>query len=169
MFRIALLSRWHVHAQQPDERYLKEFLSLPDCRLSCVWDEDYEQAKQWAEEWKVEAVEDLETLLSRQDVDGVLVTSCATDHKRILIAAAEHKKHIFTEKVLAYTREEANEIRDAVKRNGVKFCISFNRLAVKQLIYAKKFSVLLQSVCSPLRVCCSAYLQKQLCSFAGIT
>ena len=29
-------------------------------------------------------------------------------------------------------------IRDAIIKNGVKFCISFNRLAVKHLIYAKK-------------------------------
>lgn len=138
MFRIALLSRWHVHAHKPDERYLKEFLSLPDCAVTCVWDEDYETAKEWAKEWNVEAEADLETLLSRDDVDGVLVTSCASDHKKLLIAAAEHKKHIFTEKVLSFTLEEAYEIRDAVKKNGIKFCISFNRLAIRQLVYAKK-------------------------------
>ena len=138
MFRIALLSRWHVHSHKPDERYLREFLELPDCKVTCVWDENYEVAKTWAEEWNVEAVADLETILSREDVDGVLVTSCATDHKKILIAAAEHKKHIFTEKVLSYTLEDAYEIRDAIVKNGVKFCISFNRLAVKQLVYAKK-------------------------------
>jgi hypothetical protein len=43
MFRIALLSRWHVHSHKPDERYLKEFLSLPDCAVTCVWDEDYDE------------------------------------------------------------------------------------------------------------------------------
>lgn len=138
MFRIALLSRWHVHSHKPDERYLKEFLDLPACKITCVWDEDYEVAKEWAAEWGLEAEADLETLLSREDVDGVLVTSCSTAHKSILVAAAEHKKHIFTEKVLSYTLEDAYEIRDAIKRNGVKFCISFNRLPVKQFAYAKK-------------------------------
>ena len=138
MFRIALLSRWHTHSHKPDERYLKEFLGLPDCKVTCVWDENKEVAKEWAAEWNVEAVFDLETLLSRDDVDGVMVTSCATDHRKIFIAAAEHKKHIFTEKVLSFTLEDAYAIRDAVKKNGIKFCISFNRLAIRQLVYAKK-------------------------------
>ena len=52
-------------------------------------------------------------MLSREDVDGVLVTSTATEHREILIAAAEHKKHIFTEKVLSFTLEDALAIRDA--------------------------------------------------------
>jgi len=103
-----------------------------------VWDENKEVAKEWAAEWNVEAVFDLETLLSRDDVDGVMVTSCATDHRKIFIAAAEHKKHVFTEKVLSFTLEDAYAIRDAVKKNGIKFCISFNRLAIRQLVYAKK-------------------------------
>ncbi len=138
MFRIGLISRWHPHSHQNDQRYLKEFLGLPDCEVTCVWDEDPEIAKAWGEEWNVDVETSLESLLSRDDVDGVLVTSCPTDHKEILIAAAEHKKHIFTEKVLSYSLEDAYEIRDAVKKNGIKFCISFNRLAIKQFYYAKK-------------------------------
>lgn len=137
MFRIGLVSRWHVHSHKPDERYLKEFLSLPDCRVTCVWDEDPEVTREWAKEWNVDAETSLESLLSRGDVDGILVTSSATDHKKIFISAANHGKHIFTEKVLAFTVEDANEIRDAVKKSGIKFCISFMRLGIKQLAYAR--------------------------------
>lgn len=138
MFRVALVSRWHVHSHKNDERYAKEFLKQNDCKITCVWDKDADIAKEWAEEYGVPYETDLEKLLSREDVDGVLVTSNASDHKEILIAAAEHKKHIFTEKVLSFTLEDALAIREAVIRNGVKFCISFNRLAIKQLAYAKK-------------------------------
>ena len=138
MFRVALVSRWHVHSHKPDERYVKELLKQKDCQVTCVWDKDEAIAKEWAEEYGVSYETDIETLLSRDDVDGILVTSNAADHREILIAAAEHKKHIFTEKVLAFTLEDAIAIRDAVVKNGVKFCISFNRLAVKQLAYARK-------------------------------
>lgn len=138
MFNVALVSRWHVHSHKPDERYVKEFLRQPGCKVTCVWDENVEIAKEWAQEYGVEYETDLEVLLSRDDVDGVIVTSKASDHRRIFIAAAEHKKHIFTEKVLSLTLEDALAIREAVVRNGVKFCISFNRLAIKQLAYAKK-------------------------------
>lgn len=138
MFNVALVSRWHVHSHKSDERYVKEFLRQPDCRVTCVWDENAEIAKEWAEEYGVEYETNLEALLSRDDVDGVIVTSMASEHRKILIAAAEHKKHIFTEKVLSLTLEDALAIREAVVQNRVKFCISFNRLAIKQLTYAKK-------------------------------
>lgn len=138
MFRVALLSRWHVHSHKNDQRYVKELLTLPDCKVTCVWDKDESVAKDWGEEFSVPYFTDLEDVLSRDDVDGVLVTSMASDHKEIFIAAAEHKKHIFTEKVLSFSLEDAYAIKEAVERNGIKFCISFNRLAIKQLAYAKK-------------------------------
>ena len=40
--------------------------------------------------------------------------------------------------MLSFTLDDAYAIKEAVERNGVKFCISFNRLAIKQLAYAKK-------------------------------
>ena len=138
MFRIALVSRWHVHSHKPDERYAKEFLTHPDCRVVAVWDENPETARIWAEEYGVNAEPTLDHLLQREDNDGVLVTSAARDHKEIFIKAAHYKKHIFTEKVLSFSLEEAYEIRDAVKRSGIKFCISFMRLGIKHLTYAKE-------------------------------
>lgn len=137
MFRVALLSRWHVHAQAPDERYVKELLKQPDCAVTCVWDRDEQVAREWGAQYGVPYFTDLEEILSRSDVDGVLVTSMASDHREIFLAAAKHKKHIFTEKVLSFTLEDAYAIRDAIRASGVKFCISLNRLAVKQLAYAK--------------------------------
>ncbi len=137
MFRVALLSRWHVHSHKNDQRYAKELLAQPDCQVTCVWDEDSEIAKEWGEEYGVPYETDLENVLSRDDVDGVLVTSNATQHREIFIAAANHKKHIFTEKVLSYNLEDAYAIKEAIERNDIKFCISFNRLAIKQLAYAK--------------------------------
>ncbi len=138
MFRVALISRWHVHAEQRDSRYVKDLLSNPECKVTCVYDKDPVVAKEWAEEYDVPYFTDLEEILSYEEVDGVLVTSNANDHKEILIAAANHKKHIFTEKVLSFTLEDAYAIRDAIKKNNVKFCISFMRLAIPQLAYAKK-------------------------------
>lgn len=137
MFRVALLSRWHVHSHKNDQRYVKELLTQPDCQVTCVWDEDPEIAKEWGKEYGVPYETDLENLLSRDDVDGVLVTSNAIQHREIFIAAANHKKHIFTEKVLSYNLEDAYAIKEAIERNDIKFCISFNRLAIKQLAYAK--------------------------------
>ena len=138
MFRVALLGRWHPHSFKNDQRYVKELLKHPDCAVTCVYDSNEDIAREWAEEYGVPYETDVDKVLSRDDVDGVIVTSCATEHKNILIGAAEHGKHIFTEKVLAFDLDEALEIRDAVKKSGVKFCIAFTRIASKQLVYAKE-------------------------------
>lgn len=137
MFRIALVGHWHPHSHKPDERYVKDFLKQPDCKVVCVWDKDPDIAREWAEEYQVNAEPTLDSLLSREDVDGILVTSAPQDNREIFIQAAEHKKHIFTEKVLAFNLDDAYAIRDAIKKNGVKFCIAFMRLGIKQLSYAK--------------------------------
>ena len=36
MFKAALMSGWHVHA----EGYAEEFNRIPGCRVAAVWDED---------------------------------------------------------------------------------------------------------------------------------
>ena len=56
MFRVALVSRWHLHAQKPDERYTKEFLKQADCKIVCVWDEHPEIAAEWAKELNVPVI-----------------------------------------------------------------------------------------------------------------
>lgn len=134
---VALLSRWHVHAATTDGRYVKEFLSHPGNKVVCVWDENKKIAEEWGKEFNCDWTTEMETVLSREDVDGVIVTSEPALHRKIFVAAAEHKKHIFTEKVLSFTLEDAYAIRDAIKKNDVKFCISFMRLAAKQFSYAK--------------------------------
>ena len=53
MFRVALLSRWHVHSHKPDQRYVKDLLKQPDCAVTCVWDTDVQVAREWAEEYGV--------------------------------------------------------------------------------------------------------------------
>lgn len=138
MFRIALISRWHPHSHYPDERYAKDFLSQPDCQITCVCDKDPRIAEEWGKQYQVDWTTDLEEVLSREDVDGILVTSAPADHKEIFISAAKHHKHIFTEKVLSLTLEEALEIKQAVEEAGITFAIAYMRLAIPQLAYARQ-------------------------------
>lgn len=138
MFRIALISRWHVHAQTAAARYTVAIRKRDDCQITCVWDEDPAIAAAWGAELGVDYETDLEKVLSRTDVDGVVITSKTSQHKDIMIAAAKHGKHIFTEKPLTFDLQEAYEIRQAVEENKVQFCIAFPHIATKQFAYAKK-------------------------------
>ena len=134
MLRVAMLSRWHVHAGG----YAKEFQSRDDVILTVVWDEEPDKGNEFAEKLGVEFESDLDKLLARDDVDAVCVNAPTNMHPEVLIKSAKAGKHIFTEKVLALTNTEAAEIRKAVEESGVKFCISFPHRTMPHNLFAKK-------------------------------
>jgi len=134
MLRVAMLSRWHVHATG----YANELGSMPNVAITAVWDEEKDRGQQWADELGVDFESDLDTLLAREDVDAVCVNAPTNMHTEIMIKAAEAGKHIFTEKVMAITTVVAEKIAEAVKKAGVKFCISFPFRTHPANLFAKK-------------------------------
>ena len=134
MLRVAMLSRWHVHANQ----YAREIRAHPQADVVAVWDEEAERGAAWAEEFAVPFEADLDHLLARDDVDAVCVVTPTNLHRDVMVRAANAGKHIFTEKVLAATVGDCQAIADAVQANGVKFCISFPRRTMPQILYAKE-------------------------------
>lgn len=129
-----MLSKWHVHAPF----YAGELKGNSDAVITAVWDEDIGRGQEWAQELGCPFEVSLDTLLEREDVDAVCVCTPTFMHKEVMIKAARRGKHIFTEKVLAPTGKEAEEIADTVRKNGVQFCISFPYRAKPEVLYAKK-------------------------------
>ena len=133
MLRVAMLSRWHVHANQ----YAGEIRANPDADVVAVWDEDPRRGTAWAEELDVPFEGDLDALLAG-DIDAVCVVTPTNLHREVMVRAANAGKHIFTEKVLATTVADCEAIAAAVRTNDVKFCISFPRRTIPQILYAKQ-------------------------------
>ena len=134
MIRVAMLSKWHVHA--PD--YARQVRATGDAEITCVWDEDAARGQAWADELNVLFEANLDTLLARKDVDAVVVCNPTARHCCVMVAAAEAGKHIFTEKAMAPTLEECKKISAAVAKSGVKFCISHPHLITGIAQYAKQ-------------------------------
>ncbi len=134
MLRVAMLSRWHVHASG----YASELKSIPGVAITAVWDEEEEKGRQWAKELGVDFEPDLKKLLAREDVDAVCVNTPTNMHTKVMVEAAKAGKHIFTEKVMAITTREAETIAKAVREAGVKFCISFPHRTYPSNLFAKK-------------------------------
>ena len=133
MLRVAMLSRWHVHADQ----YAGEIRANPHADLAAAWDEDPVRGEAWANDMNVPFEADLDALLARDDVDAVCVVAPTNLHRDVMVRAADAGKHIFTEKVLAATVADCKAIADAVERRGVQFCISFPRRIAPAALYAK--------------------------------
>jgi len=122
---VAVLGFWHVHAGD----YARSVLAHPDTTLTAVWDPDTERGRAGAEEFGVEFVENLDALLARDDIDAVTVTTATSEHHDVLTRAVAAGKHVFTEKLLAPTVAEAEDILDRAERAGVRVVVSLPRLS----------------------------------------
>ncbi|MCR8643964.1 Gfo/Idh/MocA family oxidoreductase [Paenibacillus sp. N1-5-1-14] len=124
MIKVGMISFWHVHAGD----YAKLTNEHPDTEIVGIWDENPERGRQEAENRGVPFYNTLEELLSQDDITAVIVDSPTSTHRDVMIQAARAGKHIFTEKVLAPTLREANEIIQAVREAGVSLTVSLPRL-----------------------------------------
>ncbi|MEK4512283.1 Gfo/Idh/MocA family protein [Paenibacillus sp. FSL K6-2524] len=122
--RIGKISFWHVHAWD----YTKQAQEHDDTLIAAVWDENPERGKKAADSLNVPFFDSLDDMLVQEDIDAVIVDAPTNVHRDVLVAAAKAGKHIFTEKVIAPTLKEVNEIITEVNNNGVKFTVSLPRL-----------------------------------------
>jgi predicted dehydrogenase len=129
-----MLSKWHVHA----EGYANLLKTFGNVEITAVWDEEQERGRIWAAELGAVYEKDLDILLRREDVDGVVVDAPTSMHTSVMTAAAQAGKHIFTEKAMALTVEECRQISDAVERAGVRFGISFPARTTPASLFAKQ-------------------------------
>lgn len=133
---IAMISSWHVHARG----YANDFMAIPDCHITAVWDENPDAGKAWAKELGCPFVADYEEILKDSSIDGIAMTAPTCLHGDMLLRAAKAGKHIFTEKVLTIGTKEALAIAQAVKENHVKFVISFPHRCRPELLFAKSMA-----------------------------
>ncbi|MBE3559587.1 MAG: Gfo/Idh/MocA family oxidoreductase [Ktedonobacteraceae bacterium] len=123
MIRVAMISFWHVHARD----YARQAREHPATEIVAAWDESPERGKTQASALGVPFYERLDELLTRPDIDAVIIDTPTSMHRDVMVAAAQAGKHIFTEKVLAPTLRECNEILAAVDQAGVKLTVSLPR------------------------------------------
>ncbi len=135
MLRVAMLSKWHVHAAG----YARDVIATGKAEIVAVWDEDAQRGKEWADELNVDFEADIDALLARTDVDAVICCSPTTMHEEVLIKAANAGKHIFTEKALATTVDGCKKIADAIKNNSVTFTISYPQRFSKATKFIKSY------------------------------
>ena len=119
--KAAIIGAWHVHTQEYGEAIAKN----PGAELICLWDDDKERGEAMARKLGIPFEPELNAIWENPEIDGVQITTATSQHKEVLLAAAKAGKHIFTEKVLALTLEDAEEIAEAVRKSGVKFTISY--------------------------------------------
>jgi len=80
-----------------------------------------------AQEYGVSCEASVEALVSRRDIDAVLISTPHCDHAEQAIAAASHGKHVLLDKPMAVSVKECDRILEAVRAAGVKLMIMFGQ------------------------------------------
>jgi predicted dehydrogenase len=129
------MGKAHTHAYTDVPIFFEPKLR-PVKRFLCAVGDDVPQvAEQWGwDDWST----DWREVVTRPDIDIVDVCAPSLLHKEITLAAAAAGKHIFCEKPLAMTLEDAREMLEAVERAGVVHTIGFNYRKVPAIGLAKR-------------------------------
>lgn len=122
------LSRIHQFFE-PDAQVVMQALCGRDAR----WLNEAASRMGWAStetEWR--------TLVNRPDIDVVDIVTPSNLHAMMVLGAVEAGKHIFCEKPLAATLEDARLMLEAVRKAGVKHQVGFNYRFCPALVLAKQ-------------------------------
>ena len=82
---------------------------------------DPENGETIADELKCEAVDNLDSLVTRDDIDCVIVATPNYLHKELVIKAAQNHKNVFCEKPIALNYQDCVDMVNACKEAGVIF------------------------------------------------
>jgi predicted dehydrogenase len=130
--KTAILGVWHVHAGD----YTRKALEMGE--VVGFYEKNDALANDFMKHFDLKRFNTKEELLE-SDAEGVIVCSATADHTEDIIAIANAKKHVFTEKVLCLKDEDCDKIENALNENGVSLTISYpqkyygSRIAVKEV------------------------------------
>ncbi|WP_228479794.1 Gfo/Idh/MocA family protein [Microbacterium abyssi] len=134
MIGVGVAGFWHVHADD----YARETTAHGGTRLVAAWDPHEERAREGARRLGTDHAETLDALLARPDVDAITVTTATNEHTDVIRRAIAAGKHVFTEKLLAPTVAECEELVDAAQRQGVALVVSLPRLSEPLIVTASR-------------------------------
>lgn len=98
------------------------------CEIVAFCDIVKERAEKAAAEYGVagaKVYEDYHDLLANKDVEVVHVLTPNVSHSEITIAAFEAKKHVYCEKPMSHSTEEAEKMVEAWKKSGMQFTVGY--------------------------------------------
>lgn len=102
--------------------------NVTNAQLEAVVDPNEKQLKERGEELGIKNLyTDVDEALSKEDFDAVVIGAPTFTHKEYAVKCAEAKKHVFCEKPMAVTVDEAKSMIEASEQNGVKLQIAFMR------------------------------------------
>jgi len=117
--------------------HIRALRKVPFLRIASLCDVDIKRAEYIKRRhglYSAETVTDYREILRNRNINAVLIATPPPLHSKMVIESARANKHVFCEKPLAMTSEEAYDVAANIHK-GIKFMIGFNRRFVP--VYAK--------------------------------
>jgi predicted dehydrogenase len=131
------------------EAHMEGLRRIPEFRVDAVCGPNRERASAFAARFGIPTVvTEPEALLRQPGVDAVLIDTPDRFHAPLTLAAAGQHKHIFCEKPLATTLDDARAMVDAVRQADVRTLMGFSNrwnplfLRVRDLLAAGHFGTI---------------------------
>ena len=122
--RVAIVGLVHGHVKG----FLKTLPGDEHAKLVAIVEPDTALAAKYRDQYKLDSslfYTDLETMLTKQHPDAVLVYTTIKDHRRVIEAAANHGIASMVEKPLATTMDDALAIRAAARAHHVQVLVNY--------------------------------------------
>lgn len=122
MVRFALLGVGRI-----GRLHAANIIASPYASLSCVFDVRQDAAHDVAEEHSVPAETEIDAVLSKQEVDAVLIATSTDSHVDLITASARSGKAVLCEKPIDLDIGRVNKCYQDITRCDVPVQIGFNR------------------------------------------
>lgn len=130
------MGRAHSNAWSQAAKFFDPELT-PVLKVACG--RNGEAAQAFADRWGWQEVEtDWRKVVARDDLDVIDIALPQALHHDVALAAAAHGKHIFCEKPLAVSSEQARAMWDAAKEAGVCHYLNHNYRRVPAIMLARQ-------------------------------
>ncbi|MCY4023525.1 MAG: Gfo/Idh/MocA family oxidoreductase [Anaerolineaceae bacterium] len=123
--KLGIVSFAHGHVRV----YADVMRDFEDAQIVAAWDDDEARGRQYCQEFGIDFVPNLDSLLARRDLDAVFIASPTNRHADHCLAAARARKHILLQKPMALSLEDCDAIIEAVAGAGVKFSLCYQMRA----------------------------------------
>ncbi len=129
----AFLGVAHIHTPG----FVATINKRPDVSVKYVYDHDAARAQRCAAQLDAQ-VADLDAILADPQITSVVICSETCHHRELATRAAKAGKHLFIEKPLATSEEDADAIEAAVKAAGVTFQTGFFMRGMPSNLFIKR-------------------------------
>jgi len=108
--------------------HIKDYIKHPAAKIQAICDRDEPLAKKNGAEFNVPQVfTNFEDFVAKAEIDAVSLAVPNYLHKSMALACLDRGLHVMCEKPMAMDTLEAIEMRDRVRKTGLKFMIHYNQ------------------------------------------